>query len=768
MNAFELASLFGIYYIFAELLNNNQGTSHRQSAALSEDMLAQVQGLVQTTTYSPRVEQMSEVMETGKIDKRMQLYERAEFLGMTESELDSANQELPSSDTVVLAAPIRAEKIKHELTVLFDLVVQYAGMFDSSDTDQLTLVQSQFAGVLNAILPTLDFTTPGHVNKPLYNIISSAEPPIGIKKDFPFSEKYQNPHTRTTWVVDFPRRHEGKDKNYKWVANPANEYSYIVTESWENVYGKGNTEQKKIDIVTTVNSFSDAIGVAQAKIQDLMQSKTGQSIAIDRRQQIQVSKTDKVGDAGVGEDFAVDWWQKGTTENMTSETAYAQQLYPMFEKDYVNFQDWALSSDEPQQGNIQKAAKSLYNDMHGSNRAVAGTSYAFSAKDANPQYDDDSVNVVDALRAQFEQKTDEEEFVYTGSRDTVRGNLYDMQPSGKLGQANTLTFLNSDFSIKGPKVETLQEGHLEHGADMVGIGPVSLRPMQQGLAESTFQNLWHNDDQPQFWDAGSGAYTDSRQPTRDAGILTGDDRFLRDPSFTHSNVDSTGHVKPILEVDNGRGDRLLTTTYQPGCSIVANTPERSSYVENSMRMVPHDASINGPPQSGMVHNKPKMNEHISNYEGQVTGTLEYVPYVHTPVVLDDPKKLNSFDAHTWKTDPVGNHTAHVNAPDAVRASLRNEYVEYSYDGNQGCINAQHGRSLQTQAAGSSVQRDQNLRSSYTTNERDPIANAMEYTPQIAHRLTNTETQLPTRNTPDIEQDVDAGLLEALSYNPLVP
>ena len=164
----------------------------------------------------------------------------------------------------------------------------------------------------------------------------------------------------------------------------------------------------------------------------------------------------------------------------------------------------------------------------------------------------------------------------------------------------------------------------------------------------------------------------------------------------------------------------------------------------------------------------KMNANIEYYAGQVTNNVVHAPHRHNAeIVFEDGKKWDDHEAHTWAT---GEQTENprVNAHDSVRAALRDEYIEYTRTASGLMHNSNGGRTLQTDSHADGVEREQNSRSEYLERPRSGLQQGSDYVQQKAGFASNIEDQLPMRRMPQVEQDVDARLVEPLKYNPLVP
>jgi len=476
--------------------------------------------------------------------------------------------------------------------------------------------------------------------------------------------------------------------------------------------------------------------------------------------------------------------QEAYSQYLKEKNVFAQEMGQLNQVDMEDFTKFALNKsmplDDNNPGDPLASATMLNDDLHGSTRAIERTKIDFDTP--HGLYDnDENANATSDLLSAFMQRDNGGDVNPDGQRDTVRGNLYDMHPMGAettnsgtyaLYGADTFTSLLSNFSIKETKQERLNDSHFDDSDQLVGMGAQSVRTYQDELVANTYQNLQRHDEKPSFYNPETGRYDDSNLPVKDAGTLTSSDRFILDPAETHPQVDSDGYVKPTISNDMGRADRQAFSTYQPpsGTMSVDVVPLRSEYVETSTQsMLPTDSYHNAIPQRASVPDNPKINAHVEYYAGQQTG--DYNTFNHTnEIILDAPKKSELYSGYehaSWGTGPQQSQSRHLNGPESVKASLRSEYVEYNNAANNGAlINSQHGRNIQTDSATHGVNNNQNIRSGYEENNRLCAKDGADFVPQRADLL--TEVDLPKRNIPDMEKDVDSDLLEPLTYNPLVP
>lgn len=462
--------------------------------------------------------------------------------------------------------------------------------------------------------------------------------------------------------------------------------------------------------------------------------------------------------------------QLGYQEFLANESEFALSVNQIVGSDITGGEfeaKFTLASDQPDT-DVQDAAQRLVqNDFIESQGQVTHTDTGFAS--SNNGYANTNVNASDSLSRMFVQSIDESEpSLNTGSgRDMIHGSLYNLNPDG-VGTLDTLSSHADNFYTQKREVGA-SEQFVNDGV-LVGVGAQDLRQLHQEVTQSTFQNLHHDKEAPMFYNVDNMSYDTAFQPSRDASILTRSDRFIRPPEETNANVDSLGQPKPIIQdAMHGRADRVPVLMHQATPAQSTQLPKRVEYNESvQQRQVPHDSYQSGPQQHPVVLPDVKMNANIEYYSGQQTNMIAEAPFEHTGGVLfDQPKKAAEYDASTWATgeqvqDP------HVHATQGVRSTLRDEYIEYSRQAGALMQNNSNGRTMQSEASSRGMRGDQNARESYMESQRAPTGGASEYTPQMAQTLTDLASQLPTRQMPDVEQDVSGAFISPLAYNPYVP
>lgn len=520
-------------------------------------------------------------------------------------------------------------------------------------------------------------------------------------------------------------------------------------------------KQKSVDVI----SLRDRVNIAKRRIDGRLAHDRFKIAKHGDQQYSDIQQEDvQKGQWGAYQDY------------LEEEAALTNEMNRLNSTPATLFNEFELNADEPldtsKLADIALSSAALHNEMTAATLLIGGN-------DTGHQYaqalygDNDNSNASQSLLGAFEQSIDGREEPVTG-RDSVRGNLYDMHPMGAETTidtnspglfGDTLTSLLSDFSVKEAKHERFNDSHFDDSNTQIGIGAPDLRSYYDDLVSSSYQVLQRHDEKPTFYNVETGLDDPAGVPDHKAGMLTADDRFILNPSVTNPNIDSDGYVKPIIMGDMGRADRQPSTTWQtPVHNTATSVPLRAEYNEGAVQdMIPMDSYHKAPPTTTAATENPKINAHIEFYTGQKTGDAPVFNH-NNEILLDDPKKSDIAHIHSsWQTGPK--QPSHNGPDDSVKASLRNEYLEYSSRvGNKGVYNDQHDTSINSDFIRRGIDNNQNIRSDYQENQR-VMENATSFTDQRADLLTNMN--IPARNMPDIIADIDTGLLDALKYNPLV-